>query len=152
MTAPRKIPRGSLKAYAIGLLRTKQGGNCAVCGLAIDLTVKGNKSDYVVDHDHKTGMIRGILHRSCNGAEGKVLNAAGRWGAGGTDLDKVIPFMEKLVAYWKHHYYFPSGVIYPDHKTDEEKAAAARVKANKAAALRRAKARAAEIKQQKEVD
>ena len=77
----RKLPRSSLRAWAMGHLKSKQGGNCAVCGLPISLQVMGSKSDYVVDHCHESGEIRGVLHRSCNAALGKIDNAAGRWGA-----------------------------------------------------------------------
>ena len=42
----RKLPRSSLRAWTMGHLKSKQGGNCAVCGLPISLQVMGNKSDY----------------------------------------------------------------------------------------------------------
>lgn len=46
----------TLDAFA-ALLRG-QGGRCAVCR-ALD-------GDWVVDHDHKTGVVRGVLCRQCN--------------------------------------------------------------------------------------
>ncbi len=49
----------------------------------------------------------------------------------------IIAYTEKLLAYWKQD---GAGVMYPDHKTPEEKALAKRAKAAKAQALRRAKA------------
>ena len=67
----RKLPRSSLKSWAIGHLRTKQGGNCAICKKPIDLRLTGVKADMVVDHCHETGLIRGVLHKSCNSSEGK---------------------------------------------------------------------------------
>lgn len=133
-----KLPRGSLRAWAIGHVKTKQGGVCAICGKPIDFTVMGRTSDYVVDHNHDTGEIRGVLHRSCNAAEGKVANAAGRWGAKSTKYEDIIPFLEKLVAYLKQD---GVGLMYPDHKTPEERAEAARLKRNKAEAQRRARAK-----------
>jgi Recombination endonuclease VII len=41
--------------------RELQKGLCAICGKAGEL---------VIDHDHKTGKFRGLLHRNCNSALG----------------------------------------------------------------------------------
>ena len=43
----------------------EQKGLCAICGLPM---VRGNSA--VVDHSHKTGKVRGLLHRRCNSALG----------------------------------------------------------------------------------
>ena len=134
-----KLSRGAMRSWAIGHLRTKQGGLCAVCQKEISLQVMGNKSDYVVDHCHETGEIRGVLHRSCNAAEGKVINAAGRWGAKSTKYSDVVPFLKQLVEYLEQAQLEGTGLMYPDHKTPEEKAQRARTKRNTAAAIRRAK-------------
>lgn len=131
-----KITRASQRTWAIGTLRTKQAGLCALCQKPISLQVRGNQTDYVVDHNHETGEIRGVLHRSCNAAEGKVINAAGAWGAKSMKYSDILPFLEQLIEYLKKPGH---GIMYPGHKTPEERAAAARLKANKAAALRRAK-------------
>ena len=136
----RKLPRSSMRAWSIGQIR-KQDGLCPICKKPINLQVMGNKSDYVVDHCHETGLIRAVLHRSCNAAEGKVTNAAGRWGAKGTDYALVIPYLRSMVEYLEYHRDNPSNLIYPDHKTDEQKAEAKRAKARKASALSRAKAK-----------
>ena len=137
----RRISRSQLRAYAIAHIKSKQGGVCPICGEPINLTVKGNKSDYVVDHDHETGEIRGVLHRSCNAAEGKVANAAGRWGAKSTKYKDIIPWLKNLIKYLESP---GAGVIYPDHKTPEEKEAARKQRARRAAAYKRARSKVKE--------
>lgn len=132
----RKIARSQNRAYTMGLLKTKQAGNCAVCGKPVDLTVRGNNSAYVLDHCHDTGLVRGVLHRGCNGALGKLENAVGRWTGIGMDYNKIILWLEQALHYYKSGF---EPVIYPDHKTPEEKQEAARIKAKHAAAVRAAK-------------
>src|ERR1017187_7579803 len=48
----------------ISLLKT-QNNTCPVCALEL---VPGR--DTVVDHNHKTGKVRGLLHRDCNSGIG----------------------------------------------------------------------------------
>jgi len=47
-------------------LLKKQDGRCAICGMINSET----KYDFSVDHDHKTGNIRGLLCTNCNLALG----------------------------------------------------------------------------------
>lgn len=144
----RKLSRSSMKSWAIGRLVTQQNRCCAICGKPIDMTLTGVRADMVVDHCHETGLIRGILHKSCNSAEGKVVNAAGRWGAKSTKYEDVIPFLKQLIQYLEDAYTNPSGVIYPDHKTQEQKDELTKVRRRKADAMRRAKARVAKQDQE----
>ena len=95
-------------------LKEVQGGLCPLCCKPIDLKIKG---EGVIDHDHDTGRIRGVLHRSCNAAEGKVSNAAARWGAKSSDYASIIPYLESIVRYLKGE---PTSIIYPMHKTVDE--------------------------------
>ena len=87
-----------------------------------------------------------MLHRSCNAAEGKVTNAAGRWGAKSTKYSDIIPFLKQLVDYLETSQTTGTGLMYPDHKTPEQKADKARIKRNTAAAMRRAKMKVAKEK------
>lgn len=132
----RKISRSQLKAWTIGHLKSKQNGKCILCEKEINLSVMGSKSDYVADHDHITGEIRGVLCRGCNGSEGKVFTAVATWGKQGFNTNNVVGFLKRLVTYLESE---GTGIIYPDHKTEEEVAIAAKQKANRAAAVRKAK-------------
>jgi hypothetical protein len=114
-------------------LHKEQGGICPLCQRGIDLKIKG---EAVMDHCHETGLVRGILHRSCNAAEGKVANAAGRWGAKTMDYESgVIPYLENLVAYLKRPKH---NLIYPSHLTPEEQKDKANLKRRSAAAAKKA--------------
>lgn len=42
----------------------RQGGRCMLCGK------RPGKMNLVVDHDHVTGQLRGLLHNRCNRALG----------------------------------------------------------------------------------
>src|SRR5574337_80299 len=134
MTEPtRKLARSQMRSWAARHLKLVQGGNCPLCGLEIDLRIKG---EGVIDHDHDTGEIRGVLHRSCNAAEGKIANAAARWGAKDSSYVAVIAYLEKVVAYLKQP---GTGMIYPMHKTDDEKRDDRNRKAREARAAAKAK-------------
>lgn len=50
-------------------LLDRQGGVCGLCG-------KPARTNLVIDHDHKTGAVRGLLHPMCNGVLGKVKDNA----------------------------------------------------------------------------
>lgn len=63
----------SLKLYGLTVhdynrMLRKQGYRCAICR-RLPKDVKGRGS-MAVDHDHKTGLVRGILCYNCNSALG----------------------------------------------------------------------------------
>lgn len=127
-----KLPRSQMRSFAARHLKVVQQNLCPLCGKFIDINIKG---EAVIDHDHDTGEIRGILHRSCNSAEGKIANAAGKWGAKSMKYTDIVPFLKRVVTYLEQ----PGvGLIYPLHKTPEEK----KELLNKRARTRRADAKA----------
>jgi hypothetical protein len=101
-----------------------------VCGRVINPKTTDGP---VVDHDHTTGIIRGVLHKSCNGAEGKV-KAKAHLGHKGVSAYE---FLIGLGKYLELHSKPQTQLIHPSHKTDEEK----RVERNKRARLARARKR-----------
>lgn len=63
---------------------TEQGGGCAICGRA---PVEGEKS-FHIDHDHGTGMVRGVLCGTCNPGLGLFADDVAR--------------LEEAIAYLRH--------------------------------------------------
>jgi len=116
-----------------------QGGVCPVSGVAFD---RKNMTDAVIDHDHNTGEIRGVLTRSANAVEGKVKSAVARWGGCGEDYAKIIPYLRRLIAYLESP---GTGLIYPMHKTPEERAEEAKQKRRVRAVQKRAAQRVKEV-------
>ena len=117
-----KMARTSARAWVARQLMA-QGNLCPVCSKHIDLKVK---AEGVVDHDHTTGEVRGVLHRSCNAALGKVDQAAGRWGAKSMLYVDIVAFLKNMLAYYAK----PGlGIIYFAHKTIDEKKDAINLKA-----------------------
>jgi hypothetical protein len=67
-----------IKQSEVAALRAKmlsdQAYQCHLCGHSLD------PSEAALDHDHKSGRVRGVLHSSCNILLGKVENFVGRYG------------------------------------------------------------------------
>lgn len=130
MTRLRKLSRADHPNIA-RRLAAKQGGICPLCLEALDFSSAGRYSHWVLDHDHISGEVRGTLCRACNGAEGKVFNIVATWGKQGKGgYDNAVAWLERLLTYLKNPE--PTGLMYADHKTEEERAAKAREKVRKA--------------------
>lgn len=97
-----KLKNRELREHREGLIE-EQEGVCPLCGLEL-LT-----ADAVLDHDHETGHIRRALHRSCNSAEGKILQWAGRRSKG----DCPVEFIQNLAEYWVEDY--TNNPLHPTH-------------------------------------
>jgi hypothetical protein len=121
---PQKLKGKDVKSTRAFLLE-KQGYKCTLCQR--DCT----EEQAVLDHDHKGGHIRSVLHRACNAAEGKIMNSMRRFG-----IQNPIEFLENMISYQNTHATNQTGLIHPLHKTPEEKVAAvkARAKRKRAAA------------------
>jgi Autographiviridae endonuclease VII len=101
-----------------------QAGRCAICKFHI---VRGED---VLDHDHATGAVRAVLHRSCNALLGKVENNYRRHG-----VKNLAAWAHGVPDYLQHHAVNRTGLLHPTHKTDEEK----RLRRNKRARVARAR-------------
>lgn len=93
-------------------LVAKQSNKCAICGHHF------NPRDYaVLDHDHESGAIRGAIHNSCNGTEGKVKVVAKRGHKGVSSAAYLIG----LGKYLEFHKTPKYAYLHPSHKTEDEK-------------------------------
>lgn len=99
---PKQVPQ-----YREDLLH-KQNGCCALCGEIIE------PGKAVLDHDHKTGHIRGVLHRGCNAMEGVIANNMARnlmtW-------TRLLALFENIQAYQAQQ----QPELHPTHRTPEER-------------------------------
>lgn len=120
-------PLRRLKQKDIPIIRDEianvQRNLCAICQQSMD--------ERCLDHDHKTGLIRSVLCRNCNGIEGKIFNLCRRGKRDKTEKDYLI----EILSYWTFHAEHPRGIMHPTFKTADEK----RILRNKRARLRRKK-------------
>lgn len=91
----------------------EQHGRCAICHEAV------MPDEAVLDHCHKTGYIRAVLHRGCNAYIGHMENNLAR--------NKITParlqaIMDNFLTYINSHRLY----IHPTHKSKEEKTALAK--------------------------
>lgn len=93
----------------------EQGYHCLLC--RIDLR-RVEARNVCLDHCHKTGFIRGVLCRNCNGVLGKVENLATR---AKKELTHVM-WLDNAVEFLKHTSRAPAyDLIHPTFKTEAQK-------------------------------
>lgn len=102
-----RIKQSELKAWRDKFLH-EQFNYCLLCGRKIE-------SDPVLDHCHDTGHLRGVLHRQCNHAEGRIKDWIKRTGKDNVPYD----FLLRLAGYIIKDY--SKNPIHPTHKTEQEK-------------------------------
>ena len=118
-TASRRIKSKEVKNTRLELLELQEN-TCAICRLPCSL------DQAVLDHTHKAGHIRAVLHRGCNAVEGKVVNAIKRYG-----IADPAAFLAGLIKYHEVHRTDQTGLIHPTFKTAEEKKALAKKRAQR---------------------
>lgn len=71
---PFGVPVGSygLDEASYKALYEKQHGKCLICGRHFEEVSTNRTKTACVDHDHKTGVVRGLLCWNCNVAIGKL--------------------------------------------------------------------------------
>jgi transcription elongation factor Elf1 len=106
-TGDRRLKSSEVKVVREELL-DQQGGMCSVCG----------KKPVVpcLDHDHKTGAIRGVLCSGCNAYEGKI----SKW-KHFAQVDDLPTWLENLATYYREHQTSQTDLIHPTFFDKEEK-------------------------------
>lgn len=127
---PDRLTAKSLAVWRASTL-VAQGGVCALCKMPMTDSDKA-----VGDHDHTTGQMRGVLHRSCNALLGNIENNRVRYGL---RSDSQLSGMLKGVVPYLLLRRDDETPLYPTHRTPDEKRVARNTKARKArAAIRKA--------------
>lgn len=121
MTEIRKLKSKEVKTTRAVLL-AQQHGLCAICGLPVAV------EDAVLDHCHKGGHVRAVLHRGCNALLGRIENNAPRHGI---KIEQLIKFLHGAAEYIDFHQENRTSFIHPTHFTPEEKIERRKAKAKK---------------------
>lgn len=108
----RKLKVSEVKGKKLEILK-QQNWECAICGL----NMATNTSNACLDHCHTTGFIRGVLCRNCNRGEGKVKTQMIMCKRGGQPIN----WLMNLLNYIIKHKVPNTNLMYPSHKTAEDK-------------------------------
>ena len=111
-----------IKPKDIKLLREQwlkeQSNKCLLCD---ELILPGEQ---VLDHDHKTGQLRGVLHRGCNAYIGALENNQKR--------NRITPVrLEMILKNFLTYVNDLKPQLHPSHRTLEEKQLRAKTRAKK---------------------
>lgn len=117
-----RIKHSEIAEYRHQIL-TEQENKCALCGEIVVST------EAVLDHDHRSGYIRGTLHRGCNAFLGKLENSLA--------MNKITPerlhtILGNIEFYMNSHRL----LVHPTHRTSAERKLLAKKRAKKRRALK----------------
>lgn len=109
----------------------KQGGKCALCCLPV------KPAEAVADHCHTSGVMRAVLHRSCNALLGKIENNYARYGVKSpVQLAKMLSNTVSYLACYASHL-TADLPLHPTFRTDDEKRELRNKRARKARAAKK---------------
>ena len=125
-----RLTTASLQKWRVATLEA-QGGKCALCGLPIATAA----DPAVGDHNHDTGQMRGVLHRSCNSLLGNIENNRKRYGI---RSDAQLSLMLRNVVQYTTLRRPDDTPLYPAYRTEDEKRELRNKRARVARAARKA--------------
>lgn len=113
----------------------RQLGKCPITGRDLRAMTASN---VVVDHDHKSGVIRAALPRAINGLEGKLVQQCIRWG-GCKSKGEIIKMLRGMADYLDEHRTPKTEWLHPTHLSPAEARAKKNAKARKRYAVNKEK-------------
>ena len=116
-----KLKNSEIKKVRLELLALQEN-LCSICKFPCTI------DEAVLDHDHKHGHIRAVLHRGCNSLLGKNENNAPRYGL---KRNQLIAFLLGASEYLDFHEANQTDMIHPSFFTPLEKAERRKTKAKK---------------------
>ena len=121
-----------MKASQVAALRAEmlaaQGGRCVLCMDPI-----GSTETAVLDHDHATGHVRGVLHAGCNSMLGHIENNRPRYLLKGARLGRML-----RAAFEYIHADYTDKPLHHTHKSPDEKRLITNMRARKKRAATKA--------------
>lgn len=84
---PHRLRKYGLTPYTFRLLAEEQGGRCAICRMTPQ-----SIGEFVVDHNHRTGDVRGLLCLPCNTGIGHLKDSP-------DVLRRAVTYLESLGYY-----------------------------------------------------
>lgn len=112
-----KLKHREIKPLREELLK-RQNNRCLLCEQSLTI------EDAVLDHNHKTGAIRGTIHRNCNLYIGKMENNLQR---NKITFEMLQNILNNFIVYIQRD----EGYIHPTYKTPEERKMAYKKKKKK---------------------
>ncbi len=113
----KKLPSSFLIQQIKDKIRLEQDDVCPLCETSFSIMEPNN---ICLDHDHETGLVRGVLCRNCNSMEGKISNCIRR----ARRALSSAKWFYNLVRYWTiTHASNPAReqIMHPTHKTKDQK-------------------------------
>lgn len=126
MSKSYRIKQSEVKKYREDMY-VQQGAKCALCRTPI------NEGERALDHCHKTGVLRGTLHRGCNAMLGHIENNLARHKL--TNTAKLSAFLRNVIPYL--HMTDSKAPLHYTFRTEEEKRQRRNLKARKARAAKK---------------